>query len=114
MLTKIFYLVFGALTFVGGIMGFLKGQSIESLVAGGISGVLLIVAGVLVASKPMPAHGIALVVSIVLIGFFGSSLAKSDPNATAEKLRARKGRAIPMLVLSSIGLVLSAAALIRK
>lgn len=47
-LARTYLFVFGALTIVGGVVGFLKAKSKASLVAGGIAGVLLFVAGWLV------------------------------------------------------------------
>ena len=72
---------------VGGIMGFVKAQSTASLIAGGISGLLLVAAGFLLGSKPAVALGLGLVVSLLLVGFFGKSLLTSDPvTSTARHL----------------------------
>lgn len=69
---KIFYFIFGAFTVAGGIMGFVKARSRASLIAGGISGVLLIVAGLLVTAWPGKPDGLILgvVVSAALTGRF--------------------------------------------
>ena len=40
--TKIYYFVFGALTIVGGVMGYVKAKSAASLIAGGLCGVYLL------------------------------------------------------------------------
>ncbi len=41
---RIYFIVFGALTIVGGIVGYLKAGSVASIIAGSITGVLLLVA----------------------------------------------------------------------
>lgn len=47
-LTQYYYLVFGVLTILGGVMGFVKAGSKASLIAGGVSGALILVAAGLV------------------------------------------------------------------
>jgi uncharacterized membrane protein (UPF0136 family) len=49
-LTKKYYFVFGALTIIGGVIGFKKAGSKASLIAGSISGVLILLAAWLVMS----------------------------------------------------------------
>ena len=46
---KIYFLVYGPLTIVGGLIGYLKAGSTISLISGGIAGALLIVAGLFAA-----------------------------------------------------------------
>lgn len=69
---EIFYFVFGAITVVGGVMGYVKAHSKASLIAGGICGVLLIVAGLLLATQPNRNGGLVLglIVSAALAGKF--------------------------------------------
>ena len=69
-LTKIYYFIFGALTIAGGIMGFVKKHSHVSLIAGGISGVLLLIAALLLKDKTQPGLILGLVVSLALAGQF--------------------------------------------
>jgi uncharacterized membrane protein (UPF0136 family) len=66
---KLFYLVFGILTAVGGLMGYLKGSTI-SLVAGGACGLLLVAAFFLLPAHPNPALILGLLVSVLLLGQF--------------------------------------------
>ena len=49
-LTKNYYFIFGALTILGGVIGFVKAGSKASLIAGGISGLLILIAAWLVMS----------------------------------------------------------------
>lgn len=67
---KIIHLVAGALTAIGGVIGFLKAKSTPSLVAGGVSGLLLILAGVLSSSNPRNAAILGGIVSLLLLGRF--------------------------------------------
>jgi uncharacterized membrane protein (UPF0136 family) len=68
--TTIFYLVFGLLTVVGGIMGYVKASSLPSLIAGSISGVVLLVAGFILRNHFNVALVLGLVVSVSLAGYF--------------------------------------------
>ena len=43
-LTKIYFILFGVLTIAGGIVGYVKAGSVVSIIAGSITGVLLLVA----------------------------------------------------------------------
>lgn len=69
--TKIYYIVFGILTIAGGAMGYLKAGSPQSLIAGVICGLLLLVAAFLIGNHPNSALILGLVVSIAMLGFFG-------------------------------------------
>ncbi len=46
--TKFFYLFFGLLTVVGGVIGFVKANSRASLIAGSISGIALIASSIFI------------------------------------------------------------------
>jgi uncharacterized membrane protein (UPF0136 family) len=74
---KIIHIVAGALTALGGLIGFLKAKSVPSLVAGGISGALLIVAGVMSAASPRNAAILGGIVSLLLLGRFLPAFLKS-------------------------------------
>ena len=39
---KIYFIVFGALTIIGGIIGYVKAGSLPSIIAGSIAGILLL------------------------------------------------------------------------
>ena len=98
MLAQIYYFLFGFVAIVGGAMGYARAKSMASLIAGSVSGALLIIAGLLYPS--IPGFVLALVVSVLLLIHFGRSYAaKKKPMP-----------AIPMIVLSSICIILTAIA----
>ena len=102
--TKIYFILFGVLTIAGGIIGYVKAGSAASIIAGSITGVLLLVAAFL-----LPAHrGVglvtALVVSLLLAAQFIPKFLQT-------------GRAMPagmMSILSVIGVIAAIVALIKK
>ena len=77
-LTKYFYIVFGLFTLLGGIIGFLKANSTASLVAGGISGALLITAYFLLPVSMNAGLILGLVVSVALLGQFLPKLLQKE------------------------------------
>lgn len=104
-ITKNFYFIFGALTILGGAMGFVKAGSKASLIAGGVSGVLLLAAGYLLATgKVQPGLILGLVVSSVLEMRFLPAFFKTRKLMPAGM----------MTVLSMIGTVLSILAFVIK
>jgi uncharacterized membrane protein (UPF0136 family) len=100
-LTHYYFFVFGALTIAGGVMGFVKAKSTASLVAGGLSGALLVVAGALFGSNLSAALWLGLVVSLLLAGRFLPAFLKKRAFMPGGM----------MSVLSVIGLALSVASL---
>jgi uncharacterized membrane protein (UPF0136 family) len=96
MLAQIYYYLFGLVAIVGGAMGYARANSKASLIAGSVSGALLIIAGML--SPGVPGFVLALIVSVLLLLHFGRSYAaKRKPMP-----------AIPMIVLSGVCIVLTA------
>ncbi|MGH9339491.1 MAG: TMEM14 family protein [Acidobacteriota bacterium] len=67
-------LVFGALTVIGGIMGYVKAQSLPSLVSGLLFGVALLASGWFVFKGNFPALYTAIALTLFLGGFFGIRL----------------------------------------
>ncbi|MEY2440090.1 MAG: hypothetical protein QOI34_1475 [Verrucomicrobiota bacterium] len=101
---KIYFLVFGLLTIAGGIMGYVKAGSTVSIIAGSLTGILLIVAGLVLPEHRALGVGLGLIVSLLLAGQFIPKFV-------------RTGRMMPagmMTVLSAIGIVMAVAAWLRK
>lgn len=99
-----FYLFgFGVLTIAGGVMGFVKAKSRASLIAGTISGGLLIVAGYLVGSSGRLGLIVGLGVSAALASRFVMAYRKSKKVMPAGL----------MAVLGIAGVILTAVALAR-
>jgi uncharacterized membrane protein (UPF0136 family) len=68
--TKVYFLIFGALTIIGGVVGYVKAASLPSLVAGSITGVLLLVAGALLPEHRAIGLATGLVISLLLAAQF--------------------------------------------
>jgi uncharacterized membrane protein (UPF0136 family) len=102
--TKVYFIVFGILTIAGGVMGYVKAGSTASLVAGSISGILLLVAAFLLPAQATAGLVIGLIVSLLLAGRFLPAFF-------------RTGKMMPaglMALLSLLGIVFSIIAWIRK
>jgi uncharacterized membrane protein (UPF0136 family) len=102
MLIQAFYILFGLVSIAGGALGYARAKSKASLIAGGVSGALLILAGLL--SPGGPGFVLGLLVSVLLLIHFGRSYAA----------RRKPMPAIPMIVLSGICIVLTAIAWFSK
>ena len=101
---KIYFIIFGILTIAGGIMGYVKAGSTPSLIAGSITGILLIVAALLLPAHQLAGLMLALVVSLLLAAQFLPKFL-------------RTGKAMPaglMSILSVIGLIWAMVALVKK
>ena len=101
---KIYFIIFGLLTIVGGVIGYVKAGSTASIVAGAISGIALIVAAYLLPGNVALGLIIAGVVSIALAGRFIPAFMKT-------------GKVMPaglMAILSVIGVIVAIVAWIKK
>src|SRR5947208_14580636 len=67
---KIYFIVFGALTILGGIVGYVKAGSMASIIAGSITGVLLLVAAFVLPEHRMVGLATALIVPLLLASPF--------------------------------------------
>ena len=67
---KIYFIVFGVLTIVGGIIGYVKAGSVASIIAGSISGVLLLVGAFVMPEHRVVGLATALIVSLLLAAYF--------------------------------------------
>ena len=63
---KIYFIIFGLLTIAGGIVGYLKAGSTASIIAGAITGVLLLVAAFLLPEHRVAGLATALIISVLL------------------------------------------------
>lgn len=70
-------IAYGILSLVGGVIGYLQAKSTTSLISGGISGVLLIVMGILQSQGVGWAAGAAIAITVLLIIVFIVRLAKT-------------------------------------
>jgi uncharacterized membrane protein (UPF0136 family) len=68
--TKIYFIIFGLLTIAGGVVGYLKAGSAASVIAGSITGVLLLVAAFLLPQHRVGGLATALIVSLLLAAYF--------------------------------------------
>ncbi len=101
---KIYFIAFGLLTMAGGIMGYVKANSVPSLIAGGIAGILLAAGGFLLKPDAMPIVIGLGVVSLALAGRFLPAFLKTQAMMPAGL----------MAVLAIIGVIIAAAAFFQK
>ncbi|KAI3464278.1 hypothetical protein Pfo_020941 [Paulownia fortunei] len=85
---------YAALVGIGGVMGYLKGGSQKSLIAGGLSASLLYYVYTVLPSNPVLASSLGLVLSASLLGVMGSRFKKS-------------GKIFPAGIVSFASLVMS-------
>lgn len=101
---KIYFIVFGVLTIVGGIVGYAKAGSMASIIAGSITGVLLLVAAFLLPEHRVVGLATALIISLLLAAQFMPKLL-------------RTGRVMPagiMSLLSVIGIIVAIVSWVKK
>jgi len=101
---KIYFIVFGLLTIAGGIIGYVKAGSVASIVAGSITGVLLLIAAFLLPEYRVAGLATALIVSLLLAAQFVPKFL-------------RTGTVMPagvMSVLSVIGIIAAIVVWARK
>ena len=101
---KIYFIAFGVLTIVGGIVGYLKAGSVASIIAGSITGVLLLVAAFLLPEHRAIGLATAFIISLLLAAQFVPKFI-------------RTGRVMPagmMSILSVIGLIAAIVDWVKK
>ena len=101
---KIYFIIFGLLTIVGGVIGYVKAGSTASIVAGGISGIALLAAAFLLPNNVALGLVIAGVISIALALKFIPAFMST-------------GKVMPagmMSILSVIGVIVAIVAWIKK
>jgi len=102
--TRLYFLIFGALTILGGVIGYVKAGSVPSIIAGAITGVLLLVAGALLPENRAAGLAAAFIVSLLLAAQFVPKFI-------------RTGKVMPaglMSILSVIGIVVAVVAWFKK
>ena len=67
---KIYFIIFGLLTIAGGVVGYVKAGSVASIIAGSITGVLLLIAAFVMPEHRVAGLATALVVSLLLAAYF--------------------------------------------
>jgi len=101
---KIYFIIFGLLTIAGGVVGYVKAGSTASIIAGAITGILLLVAAFLLPEHQVAGLATALIISFLLAGYFICKFLST-------------GAIMPagiMSVLSVIGIVVAIVVWIRK
>ncbi len=101
---KIYFIVFGLLTIVGGLMGYVKAGSTASLIAGSVSGILLLLAAFLLSGNLVVGLALAALVSVALAGRFVPAFIKTHHVMPAGL----------MSVLSVIGIIVAIVAWMKK
>jgi uncharacterized membrane protein (UPF0136 family) len=101
---KIYFFVFGALTIIGGIIGYVKAGSLPSITAGAITGVLLVIAAALLPEHRAIGLATALIISLLLALQFVPKFIHTSRIMPAGM----------MSILSVIGLVVAIVAWIKK
>jgi uncharacterized membrane protein (UPF0136 family) len=101
---KIYFIIFGVLTIVGGIIGYVSKGSVPSIIAGSIAGLLILLGAFLLPNHVVAGLAIELIVSLVLAGQFIPKFIQT-------------GKAMPagmMSILSVIGVLTALVAWIKK
>ena len=101
---RLYYFVFAAFTAAGGVLGFVKAQSKASLIAGVLSGLLLALSGYLMPVRTTPGLVLGLIVSLLLLGRFLPAYLKKGVFMPA----------VPMIILSAIGIVVAIVGFVRR
>lgn len=101
---KIYFIIFGLLTILGGVIGYVSKGSVASVVAGGISGILLLIAAYLLPGNVVAGLALGAVVSILLAGRFVPVFMKTGGFMPAGM----------MSILSVIGLIIAIVAWIKR
>jgi uncharacterized membrane protein (UPF0136 family) len=101
---KIYFIIFGVLTIVGGIVGYASKGSVPSIVAGSVAGILLVLGAFLLPNHFIAGLAIDAIVSLLLAGQFVPKFIQT-------------GKAMPagmMSILSVIGILMAIVTWIKK
>lgn len=95
-------IVYGIAVAAGGVMGKVMANSNMSLLTGGLTGVLIIIAGVVAKDHPRAGYGGAAALAIALTAFFGYKFA-TDPAHKPMPAMGVIGLSVVMLILLVVG-----------
>src|SRR5436189_6441476 len=101
---KIYFILFGVLTIAGGVVGYVKADSVASIIAGSITGILLIVAAFLLPEHRAIGLATAFIISLLLAAQFAPKFL-------------RTGIVMPagmMSTLSVVGVIAAIVAWVKK
>jgi len=101
---KIYFIIFGLLTIAGGVMGYVSKGSMPSIIAGSVSGILLLLAAFLLPNYLAAGLALAALVSILLAGRFVPAFIKTGDFMPAGM----------MSILSVIGIIMAIVAWMKK
>jgi uncharacterized membrane protein (UPF0136 family) len=101
---KIYFIIFGLLTIAGGVMGYVSKGSMPSIIAGSVSGILLLLAAFLLPNYFAAGLALAALVSILLAGRFVPAFIKTGDFMPAGM----------MSILSVIGIIMAIVAWMKK
>ena len=97
---KIYFLIFGLLTILGGVMGYVRAGSTASIIAGSVSGILLLVAAFLLPNNVAVGLVLAGLVSILLAGRFLPAFLKTGSVMPAGMMAALSVIGVVMVILA--------------
>ncbi len=100
---RLYFIIFGVLTIAGGIIGYVKAGSVVSIIAGSLSGVLLLLGAFILPGHRAAGLIIALIVSLLLAAQFVPKFFRTGSFMPAGG----------MSLLSVIGIIIAIAAWVR-
>src|SRR5712692_3247301 len=100
--------LYGLVSVVGGILGYVRAESVPSLVAGGIAGLLLLLCAAGVFYAPAAALGGAIVIAVLLLGRFVPSLVEHR-NEFGEFVGTLKGMVALIMVSDGVVVIIFSA-----
>ena len=101
---KIYFIIFGLLTIIGGIIGYASKGSMASIIAGSVSGILILAAAFLLPNNVTAGLILGAVVSLLLAGRFLPVFMKTGDFMPAGM----------MSILSVIGIIVAVLAWIKR
>jgi uncharacterized membrane protein (UPF0136 family) len=102
--------VYGLVSLIGGIMGYVNAASKESLIAGGASGIILLVCAGGILRLPFWSSIVAIIVALALIGFFVSRFVR-NLQQLGEYLSSVRGATALVMIIGGV-ITIAATALV--